>query len=82
VSSVEPLSPSESLTSNGSCGVDGWSRNMKNEIVKRVLGSVSFRDAGKLHTQLREGTGLVPPQTRQFVRAALRSAGYTQNKTA
>lgn len=55
---------------------------MKSEIVKRVLNAVPFRDAGKLHTQLRDGSGLVPAHTRQIVRSALRSAGYTQNKTA
>lgn len=54
---------------------------MKSEIVKRVLSAVPFSEACKLHYQLQTGTGLVPAQTRQMVRSALRSAGYTQNKT-
>lgn len=55
---------------------------MGNQTLKRVLSSIPFREAGKLHNNLREGDGLVPTETRKMVRAALRSAGLVAAKTA
>jgi hypothetical protein len=55
---------------------------MHNQTLKRVLNAVPFRDAGKLHNQLREGQGHVSTETRKMVRSALRAAGLVASKTA
>ena len=55
---------------------------MSNQTLQRVLNAVSFREAGSLHQQLRQGQGRVPPETRKLVQHALRSAGLVAKKTA